>query len=121
MRGDAERQAGAVVEPGQDLGVLADLGVLGQQRVVGEIGLPGLVRHLGFEADVGRLGFLLRLGRDESGFAQMAADRCGRDRDVVMLSEVPGDRVGAGVQTNAGELAAQLPDQFDRRRWCRCW
>jgi hypothetical protein len=56
--------AGAVVEPGQDLGVGAWAAIGSGESVVGEVGLPGLVRHPRLEADVGRLGALLRLRDD---------------------------------------------------------
>ena len=55
--GDVQGVAGAVVEPGDDLHVVA----VGEP-VVGEVGLPGFVRHAGFEADVGGLRALLRFG-----------------------------------------------------------
>ena len=54
--GDRQGVAGVVVEPGEDLDVDA-----GGEAVVGEVGLPGLVGLVGFEADVGRAGPLLRL------------------------------------------------------------
>jgi hypothetical protein len=53
---------------------------------------------------------------------QGAIDRRARHPDPVMLSEVPADRVGPGVQTQtgAGEPLAQLDDQLDGRRRDRC-
>ena len=51
--GDREGVAGAVVEPGQDLGVGAGSAVGSGEPVVGEVGLPALVGHRGLEADVG--------------------------------------------------------------------
>jgi hypothetical protein len=67
--GDVEGVAGAVVEPADDLHVDA-----GGQSVVGEVGLPGLVGHLGFEPDVGGLGALLRFRGDQACRGEMAAD-----------------------------------------------
>lgn len=48
VRGHGDRVAGGVVEECQDL----DAGVVGQAPV-GGVGLPGLVRQRGLEADVG--------------------------------------------------------------------
>ena len=53
VRGDAQQIAGVVIEPGQDLGVRP-----AGQPVVGEVGLPALVRQLGREPQVGRPGRL---------------------------------------------------------------
>ena len=92
-----ERVAGVVVEPGEDL----DVGAVGE-AVVGEVGLPALVGLLGFEADVGGLAFLLRLG-----VTRPAARRrwiVARDTVMLVCCEVPGDRVGAGVEALRGEL-----------------
>lgn len=46
--GDVRGIAGLVVQPGEDL----DIGAI-SQPVVGEVRLPGLVRQLGLEPDVG--------------------------------------------------------------------
>lgn len=43
-------------------------------------------------------------------------DRGGGDADVVVVFEVPGDRVAAGVAAFAGEGVAELEDQGDGRR-----
>ena len=51
--GDRQGVAGVVVEPGQELDVAAIGGAM-----MGGVGLPGLVRLLSGESDVGRLGFL---------------------------------------------------------------
>jgi hypothetical protein len=82
--GDRECVAGVVVEPGEDL----DVGPVGE-AVVGEVGLPGLVRLLGLEADVG--------GASVSSSALRPRDRRGArsgrswlaTRDVVVVFEVP--------------------------------
>ena len=68
--GHEQGVAGAVVEPGDDL----DVGAVGRESVVGEVGLPGLVRHGCFEPDVGGLRALLRLGGHEPGAGQVTAD-----------------------------------------------
>ena len=47
--GDVQGVAGVVVEPGEDL----DTSVPSGEPVVGEVGLPGLVRLVGLEPDVG--------------------------------------------------------------------
>ncbi len=72
--GDVQGVAGAVVEPGDDLGVGAGSAVGVGEPVVGEVGLPGLVGHRGLEPDVGGLRSLLRLGGDQPGAGQVAAD-----------------------------------------------
>jgi hypothetical protein len=59
----------------------------------GEVGLPGLVRLVGFEADVAGLGALLGLGHDQPEPREVAGD--GGDRDSALM-------VVAGA-----------------RRWCR--
>ncbi len=100
--------AGVVVQPGQDLGVTA----VGEP-VVREVGLPGLIRQLGLEADVGRAGTLVRLGHHQAAASEVAADRGPRHRPPMMVSEVPGDRVRAGVQSLLGQFLAQPDDQLD--------
>ncbi len=57
VAGHPQGVPGVVIQPGQDLGV----GAVGQ-RVVGEVGLPQLVRLLGDDPQVGRLRPLARLG-----------------------------------------------------------
>src|SRR6202167_3120082 len=69
VRGQGERVAGVVVEPGQDLGI----GPVGE-RVVGGAGLPALVRHVRLEPDVGRLRPLGGVRGDQPGPAQVPAD-----------------------------------------------
>ena len=41
------------------------------------------------------------------------------DSDVVMVLEVPGNSVRAGVEALRSEFEARVGDQFDRRRWGR--
>jgi hypothetical protein len=76
----AQHQPGMVVRPAQDLGA----GAVGE-RVVGEVGLPALVRQLGFEPQVGRLRPLLRLRSDQAGPGQVRADGRGRYPPVVVM------------------------------------
>ena len=108
--GDGQGVAGVVIQPRQDLDVDA-----GGQPVVGEVGLPPLVGLLGGEADVGGSGPLGWCRGDESVAAQGAVDRRSRDPDLVVVFEVPTDRVGAGIETLGGQSPAQLDDELDRR------
>jgi hypothetical protein len=96
--GDRQSEACVVVEEGEDLDVL---GVL--QRVEGEVRLPHLARQFGAEAHVGRPRALLRLGLDEARPAQVAVDGGRRDRDSVVVTEVPADRLGPGVEAGRGD------------------
>ena len=99
VRGQGERVAGVIVEPGQDLGV----GAVGE-GVVGEVGLPALVGHLGLEPDVRRPRPLGRVGSHQAEAGQAAADRGRRHGDLVVLAQVPGDRVRPGVQALPGQF-----------------
>ncbi len=86
---------------------------------MGEVGLPGLVRQLGFEPDVAAAGAFLRLWDDQAGTAQFAADRRFRDDELMLLGEVPGDGRRTGVMAVGEELGPKLEDQLDgglRRR-----
>jgi hypothetical protein len=112
VRGHVQGVAGAVVEPADDLDAPGE-GAGVAQRIVGEVGLPSLVRHVRLEPDVGRLRPLLRLGCHESGSGQVAADRGHGHDGVVVLGQVPSDGVGTGVQPCGGEFYAQLDDAVD--------
>ena len=101
------------VEPGEDLGV----GAVGE-AMVGDVGLPGLVGLFGCEPDVGGPRLLLRRRLDQGVAFEDPVDRCPRHGGLVMVFEVPGDRVGAGVETFGGELSAELDDAFNGVRWC---
>ena len=118
--GDRDGVAGVVVEPAEDL----DVAAVGE-AVVGEVGLPRLVRQVGLEADVGRARAFRRLDLGQTVAAQGAVDRRSRHGQVVMGGEVPGDRVGAGIDAFGDELVAELHDQLDGRRrggpWARVW
>jgi hypothetical protein len=113
VRGDVECVAGAVVEPADDLYVCAGSAVGAGEPVVGEVGLPGLVRHRGFEADVGGLGSLLRLGDHQPRRGEVAADcRSGHPVSVVVL-EMPGNGLRASIQARADQFLADPHDQVD--------
>jgi hypothetical protein len=108
--GDREGVAGVVVDPAEDLDVAAV-----SEAVVGEVGLPALIGQVGLEADVGRLRALGRLDLGEAVSAQGAVDRRPRDAEVVVLSEMPGDRVGTGVEALSDQFVTELHDQLDDR------
>ena len=114
--GDAQGVAGTVVEPGQDLDVGTWPTVGTGQPVVGEVGLPALVGEVCLEAGVGGLGALGGRRYDEAVAGQVAADGGGRDAKVVDVSEVPGDGLGAGVESSRRQVATQLEDQGDGLR-----
>jgi len=99
--GDGERVAGVVIEPGQDLGV----GAVGEP-VVGEVGLPALVRLFGGEADVGGAGAFARLRGHQPGATEVATDGRRRHGDLVVLGQVTADGVRSGIQALLGELFA---------------
>ena len=67
VAGQVQDQPGMVVQPGQDLGVAAGAAAGPGEPVVGEVGLPALVRQLGGEPLVGRARPLLRIRGDEAG------------------------------------------------------
>jgi hypothetical protein len=94
---DVQGVAGAVVEPADDLHVGAGLAVGFGQAVVGEVGLPALIRQVGLEADVGRLRSFLRLGGDPAGAGEVAGDGGPGHLSLVVVFQVPGDGLGAGV------------------------
>ncbi len=79
-----QRHAGAVIEPGDDLGV----GAVGEW-VVGER----------CQVSLGMVGFELeeRGSDDQACLAQVAGDGGWRDGDVVVVVQVPGDGVRSGV------------------------
>jgi hypothetical protein len=84
---------------------------------VGEISLPALVRQLGGEPDAGRLRPLGGLGDHQASPAQVPADRRRRHLQVMVMLQVPGDRLRAGIQPLPGQFLAQLNDQSHRGRW----
>jgi hypothetical protein len=107
--GDGQGVAGVVIQPGQDLGVGA-----GAQRVVGEVGLPHLVGLVGLEPDITRPRPFGGSGSDQALAAQRAVDGRPRHAQVVIVLEVPADRVRTRVQTLGDQLPAQFDDQRDR-------
>lgn len=44
---------------------------------------------------------------------EVAADRGWRDAELVVVLQVPGDGVGSGVESFAGQGVAQLDDQIE--------
>jgi hypothetical protein len=54
-------------------------------------------------------------GGDQVGPGQVAAHRRGRDPDMAVVKQVPGDGVRPGVQAASGQLLAQPDDQLHRR------
>ena len=106
--GDRECVAGVIVDPAQNFGV----GAVGEGPV-GEVSLPEFVGLFGGKTDVGRFGAFLRAGCDEPGRGEVAADGGRRNSHVVVMVEVPGDGVGSGVESFAGQLVAHLEDQLD--------
>ena len=75
--------------------------------------MPALVGLFGLEADVGGLGAFVGVGFDQSGGAAVAANRGDGHGQVVVVLQMPGDGVGAGVEALAGQGVAQLDDQVD--------
>ena len=117
--GDPQGEPGAVVEPGQDLGVEARSVVGAGESVVGEVGLPGLVGLGGFEADVGGLGAFLRFRDDQASSGQVSGDGGPGHGEVVVVGQVPGDGLRAGVQALLGQFLAEPHDQVHDLRWGR--
>jgi hypothetical protein len=107
VRRHAQRVPGMVIQPGQDLGI----GPAGE-RVVGEVGLPALVRLLSGEPDAGRLRPLARLRGDQPSPHQVPADRSRRHGELMVVTQVPADRVRPGIQALPGQLLAQGNDQI---------
>jgi hypothetical protein len=99
-----------VIEPREDLAV----GAIGEAPMA-EVGLPALVGQFGLEADIAGLGTLLRFRFDEPRGQQTAADRGWRHGHPTG-GEMPSDSERAGVETHAGQLAAQVHDPFDHGR-----
>ena len=119
VRAHLQGVAGAVVEPADDLDVGAGSAVGTGEPVVGEVGLPGLVRHRGLEPDVGGLRSLLGLGGDQPGPGQVAADGRSRHAVSVVVFEMPGDGLGAGIQSRVGQFLADPHDEVDHVG-CEC-
>jgi hypothetical protein len=101
--------AGVVIKPGQDLGAGPVC-----QWVMGEVRLPALVGQLGGEPQVRGSRPLARLGSHQPGPGQVTADRRRRHPDLVMVFQVPGDRVRPGVQALPSQVLPQPHDQLHR-------
>ena len=97
--GDGQGAAGAVVEPGDALG----LGAVSEPPV-GEVGLPHLIRQIGLEPDIGGPGPFFGVGLHEAQIDEAAPDRGRRNGDLVVLLEVPANGVRAGVEALGGQL-----------------
>jgi hypothetical protein len=54
---------------------------------------------------------------DQAAAGEVAADRGGGDGQVVVLAQVPGDRVGSVIVALFGQVPTQLDDQLDGVRW----
>ena len=113
VSGDRDRVAGVVIDPAQDL----DLAVVGEAPV-GEIGLPHLIGQFRLEADVGRTRSFLGLRGDPTVTIQDAVHRRPRDPQVVVMSEMPDDLVGARVVTTGDKSVTDRHDQLHRRLGC---
>ena len=100
--GQRQDVPGVVVDPGQDLRVPP-----AGQRVVGEVGLPQLVRLLGREPGPRRPGPLAGLRGHQPGPAPGPVHRRRGDLQPVMGLQVPGDRVRARVQPRPVQLLPQ--------------
>jgi hypothetical protein len=109
VRGDRDGVAGVVVDEAQDLGVGAVA-----EAVVGEVGLPALIRELGCEAHIGGLGPFGGLGSDQTPSGQVAGDAGPGHHQPVALAQMPADRVRSRVEALARQVLAQLDDQLDR-------
>lgn len=97
--GAADQEPGVVVDEAQDL----DVGAVGEGDA-GEVRLPAFVRQVSFEPEVGALGSLARLGRDQARARQDPPDRRDRRCADAGVFQVRGDRVGSGVQSCAVRL-----------------
>ena len=78
---------------------------------MGEVGLPALVGHRGFEPDVGRLRAFLRFWGDHAAGGEVSGHGGPGDGDVVVVGQVPGDRFRAGVQALVGQFLAEPHDK----------
>jgi hypothetical protein len=81
---------------------------------VGEVGLPHLIRQFRGEPHIGRFRFLLRLRDEQPSLLQGAPDRGRRHLKLMLLGQMPGNGVRAGIQALPGQLAAQPDDQLNR-------
>jgi hypothetical protein len=70
------------------------------------------------EADIGGLRFLLRLGDDQVVAAHDPVCRGPREPDVMVLFEMPDDRVRAGIESGGSELVADAQHKLDDVNRC---
>jgi len=105
---DVQGVAGVVVKPGDHLHVDSR-----GESVVGEVGLPALVGHRGFEPDVGGLGSLRWVRSYGPCSNQDPVDGRSRQFDVVAVGQVPADGVGAGIEAGVDQLLADPQHQVD--------
>ena len=87
---------------------------------MGEVGLPAFVGLLGRKADVGGFGALVRLRGDVAGLAEVPADRCRRQRQLMVDLQVPGDGVRVVVEPHlcvAGRALSERGGEY----WVSSW
>jgi hypothetical protein len=94
-----------VIDRVQDL----DVGAV-EERQMGGVGLPALVRHLSLEPHEGAPRTLLGLRDDEAPAREDSPDRRGSRRTTVAPPEVDRDRMGSGIEPLVGELLPELHD-----------
>ncbi len=101
----SHRQPRVIVDEVHDL----HLGVIAQSPVR-EVGLPALVRELGFEPDPRAPRSFVRLGGHEAPSPEHPPDRRDRRHLLVVKPQVVVDRLGAGIQAEIAELLAERHD-----------
>ena len=79
---------------------------------MGEVGLPGLVGQVGFEAQVGRPGSLPRFGGHQAVTLENLPDGGGCSASSVVAFEVCGNGVWAGIVTGLSQFASQSQNLF---------
>lgn len=77
-----------------------------------------VVQLVGLKADAGGPGSLGRLGGDQVVARRDPVDRGSVERDLVGVLQVPGDALGARVQTGPGQAFADVHDEADALGWC---
>jgi hypothetical protein len=90
--GQVQHIPGMIIQPADDLRVAAI-----SQSQVGEVRLPAFVRQVRLEPQVRRAGPLGRVRGDQPGPGQVPAHRRRRYPDLVVVFQVPADRVRPGV------------------------
>ena len=110
-----QQEPGVVVDEVQHLHITPTA-----ESHVGEVGLPGLVRQLGGEADVGAAWPLLRLCSDVAVPGQNPVHGRRGQAHLITVFQVPGQRVRASVQALLAQLPAQPQEQVHNLRRSRC-